>query len=75
MAMEDAVVLARCLEGTDAANLQERCVRYEALRRDRASRVQLGSHQNQFMSGQTDPDWVYGYDAWTSPLVPVHEAA
>jgi salicylate hydroxylase/6-hydroxynicotinate 3-monooxygenase len=75
MAMEDAVVLARCLEGANTATLQERCVRYEALRRDRASRVQLGSHQNQFMSGQTDPDWVYGYDAWTSPLAPVHEAA
>lgn len=68
MAMEDAAVLARCLEGVAVDDLPVAFRRFEATRRERASRVQLGSHQNKFMSGQTNPDWVYGYDAWNVPL-------
>jgi 6-hydroxynicotinate 3-monooxygenase len=46
MAMEDAVLLARCLQGATKNELRDRCVQYETLPKDRASRVQLGSHQN-----------------------------
>lgn len=64
MAMEDAVVLARCLDGGDpAAGLR----RYERTRRERADRVQTTSAVNPVM-GRTDLDWLYGYDAWTTPL-------
>lgn len=75
MALEDAVVLARCLDGAGAGELPERFRLYEATRKPRCSRVQLASHQNRFMSGRTNPDWIYGYDAWTVPLGAAPEAA
>ena len=75
MAMEDAAVLSRCLAGADLADLGSRCIQFEALRKERTSRMQLNSHRNEFMSSATDPDWVYGYDAWQTPLLPVPKAA
>lgn len=67
-ALEDAVVLSRCLAdgGTDdfAAAFQ----RFEAARKPRTSEVQATSHRNEFMREKTDPDWVYGYNAWTVEL-------
>lgn len=68
MAMEDAVVLARCLAQAGPAPIDERCRQYEAIRKERTARMQLGSHRNEFMRDRTDPDWVYGYDAWNVPL-------
>ncbi len=44
MAIEDAAVLAACLEGGDRAPC--RLQRYEQLRRERTSKVQLGSRRN-----------------------------
>jgi salicylate hydroxylase/6-hydroxynicotinate 3-monooxygenase len=70
MAMEDAVVLARCLEGSDADGLPAALKRYEQVRKDRTSRVQLTSHLNKWMGGNTNADWVYSYDAWQVPLEP-----
>jgi 6-hydroxynicotinate 3-monooxygenase len=67
-AIEDAAVLARCLD--EDTSLEEAFRRFEATRKERTSRVQLTSHKNQWMSTRTDPDWVYGYDAWTVPLAP-----
>ena len=66
--LEDAAVLARCFDelGLDAA--QQVFQRFEALRKPRTSELQLTSHQNTFMQKRTNPDWVYGYDAWTVPL-------
>jgi 6-hydroxynicotinate 3-monooxygenase len=68
MAMEDAVILARCLDGAGPHDLEERFRRYEHTRKDRTSRMQIRSRENRFMSGQTNPDWVYAYDPWTTPL-------
>jgi 6-hydroxynicotinate 3-monooxygenase len=70
MAMEDAVVLARCLEGRDADGLHEGLVQYEQARKERTSKVQLTSHLNRWMGSNTNGDWVYSYDAWTVPLDP-----
>ncbi len=65
-AIEDAAVLARCLEaGGDIATA---FARYTATRHARASQIQLTSHRNEWMSTRTDPDWVYGYDALQTPL-------
>ena len=73
MAIEDAAILSRCLEGAvqdggdreaAAAALQ----RYQATRLERTARMQLTSRQNAWGKGQTDPGWVYGYNAWTAPL-------
>jgi len=30
----------------------------------------MTSHQNTFLQRKTNPDWVYGYDAWTVPPEP-----
>jgi 6-hydroxynicotinate 3-monooxygenase len=72
-AMEDAVVLTRCIEaepGDPPAALR----RYETVRRQRTSQIQDTSKKNTWMREATDPAWVYGYDAWTAPLDPAPEA-
>lgn len=66
-AIEDAVVLARALTA-DAAPLSERLRRYEDARRERTARIQLGSRENSWLKDAGNGDWVYGYDAWTTPL-------
>jgi 6-hydroxynicotinate 3-monooxygenase len=38
------------------------------VRRGPTARIQGTSQQNTWMRQATDPDWVYGYDAWTAPL-------
>lgn len=66
-AIEDAVVLARCLQAAGGAAVAFR--RYEALRRGRTARIQTISSANTWMQGGTDdPAWLYGYDAWSVPL-------
>lgn len=66
MAMEDAVVLGRCLEQFPDA--EAAFASFEATRKERTSRVQGTSHVNTWMRQATDPSWVYGYDAWSVPL-------
>ena len=68
MGIEDAVALARCLEGIDAGGVGAALDRYQQTRIARASRIQKLSHENQFLKAQGDADWVYGHDAWTAPL-------
>lgn len=69
MALEDAAVLARLLDGVaDQAGLSDSFRRFEATRKGRTSRVQLTSRANTWLRGKTDVDWVYGYNPWTAPL-------
>jgi len=68
MALEDAAVLSRCFGELAGARLEQIFDAYEATRKPRASLVQTGSSQNTWMRNATDPDWLYGYDAWTAPL-------
>jgi len=75
MAMEDAAVLSRCLENVDRAGVADAFRRFEATRKPRTSRVQLSSRTNTWLRDPTDPDWVYGYDAWTAPLADGDRAA
>ncbi|MBL8378502.1 MAG: FAD-dependent monooxygenase [Burkholderiales bacterium] len=70
MGIEDAVTLARCLDGVPTSGIAAALVRYEQSRIARASRVQKTSHENQFLKNPGDADWVYGHDAWTAPLAP-----
>jgi 2-polyprenyl-6-methoxyphenol hydroxylase-like FAD-dependent oxidoreductase len=44
--IEDAVILARCLEDADAAGVNAALLRYEELRKPRATRCQEGSRSN-----------------------------
>jgi salicylate hydroxylase/6-hydroxynicotinate 3-monooxygenase len=66
-AIEDAAVLARCLEADH--NVERAFGRYEQHRKPRTSRIQAISSANTWLRTQGgDPDWLYGYDAWTAPL-------
>ncbi len=64
MAIEDAVVLSRCLEGVGHDALTAALARYEAARKARTAKVQRGSRANDWLKGEGNADWVYGYDAW-----------
>ena len=68
MAIEDAVVLSRHLEGVAMADVAGALRGYEKARIERASQVQLGSRGNNWLREGGNADWVYGYDAWTVPL-------
>jgi salicylate hydroxylase/6-hydroxynicotinate 3-monooxygenase len=67
--IEDAAVLARCLEATAGEDIEGAFRRYEAHRKPRTSVVQAISSANTWMKeGTSDTSWLYGYDAWTAPL-------
>ena len=69
MAIEDAVVLARSLDTVAGTADVPRALRgYEALRRERAGKIQVGSRGNNWLKAGGNADWVYGYDAWQVPL-------
>jgi 6-hydroxynicotinate 3-monooxygenase len=69
MAIEDAAILSRCLDGVeDRAGVPAALRRYENTRLERTARMQRTSRQNKWGKGETDTDWVYGYNAWTAPL-------
>jgi len=68
MAIEDASVLSRCLEGAERDGIADAFRRFEATRRDRTARVQQTSRTNTWLRETTDTDWVYAYDTWTVPL-------
>jgi 2-polyprenyl-6-methoxyphenol hydroxylase-like FAD-dependent oxidoreductase len=67
-ALEDAAVLTRSLDGTEQDALPGAFATYEATRKPRASAIQASSSENTWLRGNTDPTWVYGYDAWTVSL-------
>src|SRR6185369_1791856 len=72
-AIEDAAVLSRCLQGFEN-QIETAFRRYEAHRKPRTARIQAISSANTWMkSGESNPDWLYGYDAWSEPL-PAPEA-
>jgi salicylate hydroxylase/6-hydroxynicotinate 3-monooxygenase len=77
-AIEDAVVLSRCVagferSGRDRDGLAEAFRLYERVRRPRTSRMQVTARQNTWLRYKTDADWVYGYDAFATPLAPEPE--
>jgi salicylate hydroxylase/6-hydroxynicotinate 3-monooxygenase len=67
-ALEDSVVLSRCLAGVDADGVAAALKVYAATRQPRTAEIQGSSRKNTWMRTETDPTWVYGYDAWTAPL-------
>jgi salicylate hydroxylase/6-hydroxynicotinate 3-monooxygenase len=67
--IEDAAVLARCLDAVAGDDIEGAFRRYEAHRKPRTSLVQAISSANTWMKdGQSDTSWLYGYDAWRAPL-------
>jgi 2-polyprenyl-6-methoxyphenol hydroxylase-like FAD-dependent oxidoreductase len=68
-AIEDAAVLARCVEAAGGGDIAAAFRRYEAHRKPRTSRIQVISSANTWMQGgDDDTSWLYGYDAWQVPL-------
>ncbi len=68
MAIEDAVVLARALEGADADTVADALTRYEQARIPRTAEIQRSSLANEWLKTQGNADWVYGYQAWSTPV-------
>jgi 6-hydroxynicotinate 3-monooxygenase len=68
MAIEDAAVLSRCLDGVGRESVADAFRRFEATRKARTARAQETSRKNIWLKEKTDADWVYAYDAWTTPL-------
>jgi 6-hydroxynicotinate 3-monooxygenase len=67
MAVEDGVILSRCLEAYD--DHLEAFRWYEANRIPRVADVQRISIENSWMRGPTETDWFYRYDPCTVRLV------
>jgi salicylate hydroxylase/6-hydroxynicotinate 3-monooxygenase len=67
-AIEDAVVLSRCVAEFGRDGIAEAFRLYERVRRPRTSRMQITARQNTWLRYKTDADWVYGYDAFKTPL-------
>lgn len=67
--IEDAAVLARCLQAVEGDDVEGAFKRYEAHRKPRTSVVQAISSANTWMQGgDNDTSWLYGYDAWNANL-------
>ncbi|MEP7029819.1 MAG: FAD-dependent monooxygenase [Pseudolabrys sp.] len=67
--IEDAAILARCLEAVEGDDIEGAFKRYEAHRKPRTSVVQAISSANTWMQGgDGDTSWLYGYDAWGANL-------
>jgi hypothetical protein len=60
-------VLARCLI-EEELSVEDALLVYQNTRIDRTSKAQLISHKNTWLKYKEDSDWVYEYDAWTTPL-------
>lgn len=72
-AMEDAVVLTRCL--TQSPGIEAAFHRYELARKERTSAIQANSARNTWMQKATDADWVYGYEALNTQLPDITQQA
>ncbi|MDX3905200.1 MAG: FAD-dependent monooxygenase [Pigmentiphaga sp.] len=68
MAIEDAVVLARQIAASPHEPA-EALKRYEAVRRERTAKIQIGSRGNNWLKEGGNADWVYEYNAWSMTLV------
>jgi 6-hydroxynicotinate 3-monooxygenase len=68
MAIEDAAMLTRCLDEVGANDYANAFALYEANRAERASKVQLVSHNNTWLRTNEDPAWVFAYDVFNEPL-------
>jgi 6-hydroxynicotinate 3-monooxygenase len=67
-AMEDALVLTRCLTRCDFEDFAGALRSFETVRHARTAQIQETSHRNTWMRQRTDGGWLYDYDARTAPL-------
>jgi salicylate hydroxylase/6-hydroxynicotinate 3-monooxygenase len=74
-AIEDAVVLARCLAQVSWSKMPRALTVYAANRKERTARMQLTNRENTWLRFKTDTDWVYDFDAWHTELAGLENAA
>ena len=67
MAIEDGMLLLRCLEVEDEIEAAFWC--YAESRKERTSRIQGISAKNSWLKDTEDPSWVFEYDAMNTELV------
>ena len=68
-AIEDAVVLARCIDESKGDNLEVAWQKYENTRLERTSKIQISSRSNEWLKNGGNGDWVYEYNAWKTPII------
>ena len=62
-------MLARNLDtAANAGDVPRALADYEAMRRERASKIQVGSRGKAWLKDGGNADWVYGYNAWSEAL-------
>jgi 6-hydroxynicotinate 3-monooxygenase len=67
-ALEDAMILTRCLDHFGINDVAGAFRMFEALRHRRTAQIQVTSHGNTWMRQRTDGGWLYDYNACTAPL-------
>jgi salicylate hydroxylase/6-hydroxynicotinate 3-monooxygenase len=67
-ALEDAMILARCLAQYSFEDVAGAFRTFEAMRHARTAQIQVTSHGNTWMRKRTDGGWLYDYDACAAPL-------
>lgn len=67
-AIEDGIVLARCLADPSFASVEAALQAFQDSRLARTSQIQIGSRGNNWLKAGSNADWVYAYDAWSVPL-------
>jgi 6-hydroxynicotinate 3-monooxygenase len=70
MAMEDAAMIARCIDHYHGKDPDAAFALYESLRYERTTRVKLESDKHEWMRYPQDGDWLWGYDVFAVPLMP-----
>ncbi|HTL76465.1 MAG TPA: FAD-dependent monooxygenase [Casimicrobiaceae bacterium] len=68
MAVEDAVMLARCLQAVNGEDVERAFRLYEHNRFERTSRLKRDSEHDEWGQGRIEHQWLYGYDVLTAPL-------
>ena len=68
MAIEDGVILARCLLAMEHQEWEKAFARYERNRLERVALVQSMSNDGNWLKHDTDPTWLFSYDAWNSEI-------
>ncbi len=68
MAVEDALILVRCLETTTDDDWEGAFIRYYKTRIRRTTMMQEMSAKNDWLKYPTDPTWIFSYDALNEPL-------
>ena len=63
-AIEDGIVLARCLADPVFHSVSEALQAFQNSRLQRTSQIQIGSRGNNWLKAGSNADWVYAYDAW-----------